>query len=155
MKTPKTIHKINFGVYKITKNLFWTTLKETKRWKLSRPTHVYSCFRKEDIKTSLYWTVKLEFSCNLHSDWPGFGKWHPHHPAQCQRHQRGGPVPEERGWDTVCHLHPEITGRAQQSVGEHLQAGVWPSSSSCVCVCVCAILLTLFFPVGLCQEVCS
>ena len=147
MKTPKRIHKITFGVHKITKNLFWTTLIETKEWE------------EKKQKTNLSGTVKFEFSCDLHSDFPGPGKWHPHHPAQRQRHQRGGPVPEERGWATVCHLHPEITGRTQQSVGEHLQAGVQAtSSSSCVCVCVCVCvraLLILFFLVGLCQEVCS
>lgn len=57
------------------------------------------------------------------SDWPGSGERHPHHPAQRQRHQRGGPVPEEGGRAAVRRLHPEITGRTQQPVGERVQAG--------------------------------
>lgn len=54
---------------------------------------------------------------------PGVSQRHPHHPAQRQRHQRGGPLPQEGGRAAFCRLHPEAAGRAQRPVGKCLQAG--------------------------------
>lgn len=59
--------------------------------------------------------------CTPH--WPGAGERHPHHPAQRQRHQRGGRLPQEGGRAALRRLHPEAAGRAQQPVGKRLQAG--------------------------------